>query len=85
MDNKNIKLNKPALIILTGTWLYCLAAMLVPGTIPFAAVFQGVFIFLVAAHAIECIVYRKILNGIHEYLWVMFCGILFIKAKVRRM
>ena len=81
MGNKNIKLNTPALFILLGIWLYSLAAILLPDSIPYAAIFQGLFIFLVIAHAVECVIYRKILDNFREYLWVMFCGFLFIRTK----
>lgn len=81
MGNKNIKLNTPALFILLGIWLYSIAAVVQPESIPYASTFQGVLILLIMAHAIECVVYRKMLAGTQEYLWVMFCGVLFIITK----
>jgi len=83
MSELNVKLHKPTLIILLGIWVYSIAAALLPQSIPYASVFQGVLVFLLLAHAIECVVYRKRLVGVNEYLWTMYCGILFVKSKAK--
>lgn len=83
MKQNKIKLNTTAHAILLGIWLYCIASILLPESMLYAPIFQGIFIFLIVAHAIECIVYRKMLNGVQEYLWVMYSGLLFIEPKKR--
>ena len=81
MEQANIQLNKPLLAITLGVWLYSIAALLLPESIAYSSVFHGVFIFLMVAHAVECIIYRRILENPLEYFWVMVCGIVFIRAK----
>lgn len=81
MKQIKIKLYNPGLAIALAIWFYSIASILLPESLPYASVFHGVFILLIVGHAIECVVYRKMLDGIQEYLWVMLFGLLFIAPK----
>ena len=59
--------------------LYILAAELTPSHLPFLAVFQGLGRLLLAAHAIEVAVYKRLLRGPNDHLGIMLCGLLQLK------
>ena len=81
MSDLDVRLHKPTLAIVGITWILAAVSFIAPTALPGASIFQGIGIFLVVAHAIEVLVYRGLLSNVKEVLLVMFCGILFIKAK----
>jgi uncharacterized protein YhhL (DUF1145 family) len=78
-----VRMNKPAVVIISIVWLLCVAAIITPQQTPAASVFQGIAIFLVVAHVIEMLVYRRFLSAPIEYLKVFFFGVLYIKPKAK--
>ena len=56
------------------------ASVLAPAQIPFATVFLWVGVFLVVAHAIEVVVYRRLMRGPGDYLQTMLFGLLQLKT-----
>jgi uncharacterized protein YhhL (DUF1145 family) len=83
MLDLDVKMNKPAVAIISIVWLLCVAAIIAPQEAPASSVFQGVAIFLVVAHVIEMLVYRRFLCAPIEYLKVFFFGVLYIKPKAK--
>ncbi len=81
MSAVNVKINKPVAAVIAVVWVMCFVAILLPQQALFPEVFQGVAIFLVVAHTLEMVIYRGLLDGPKDYLWVLFCGVLFIKSK----
>lgn len=62
--------------IVTITWLLVFASGLFPTLIPFSNVFMGIGAFLVVAHLIEIVVFKKRLNVFNDYIGVFFYGAL---------
>ena len=83
MSDVNVNVNKPAAAIIAIVWLMCFVAIFLPEQALFPDVFQGVAIFLVVAHIIEMFIYKRLLDGPKDYLWVLFCGVLYIKPKAK--
>ncbi len=83
MSDLTVKMNKPALAIISVVWLLCIAAIAAPQQAPAASVFQGIGIFLVVAHVIEMLIYRRFLSAPMEYLKVFFFGVLYVKPKAK--
>jgi|GEM_PF-3491611 len=83
MSDLAVKMNKPAVAIISMVWLLCIAATLAPELAPAASVFQGIGIFLVVAHVIEMLIYGRFLSTPTEYLKVFFFGVLYVKPKAK--
>ncbi len=83
MSDLTVKMNKPALAIISIVWLLCIAAIVAPQLAPAASVFQGIGLFLVVAHVIEMLIYRRFLSTPMEYLKVFFFGVLYVKPKAK--
>jgi len=79
----DVNVNKPVAAIIALVWLMCFVAIFLPEQALYPEVFQGVALFLVVAHIIEMLIYRRFLDGPKEYLWVLFCGFMYIKPKAR--
>jgi uncharacterized protein YhhL (DUF1145 family) len=61
-------------------WLLIVASVIAPSQVPFPFVFQGIGIFLVVAHIIEIVVFKKRMRGPGDYLLTMLFGSLQLKT-----
>ena len=61
-------------------WMFIVASVIAPSQLPFSSVFQVIGIFLLIAHSIEVVVYKKLMRGPRDYLGTMLFGLLQLKS-----
>ena len=67
-------------LVVSVVWVLIVVAIVQPAAIPFASILYGVGVFLVVAHTIEIVVYRRLLRGVGDYLGVFLFGLLQLKG-----
>jgi len=77
MSERTVKNGK---VIVSIVWLLVLASVIVPAQLPFAGVFQGVGVFLIVAHSIEIVMYRRLMRGVSDYFGTMLFGLLQLQS-----
>ena len=63
-------------VFVSIVWLFIVASVIAPSQVPFPSVFQGLGLFLLVAHSIEVVVYKKRMRGPGDYLGTMLFGLL---------
>lgn len=61
-------------------WLLVVLAVLLPDLIPFSQSLMMVGVFLVVAHIVEIIIFRKKLKQASDYVQTFFFGVFHIKS-----
>ena len=74
---RSLKIGK---VIVSIVWLFIVASVIAPSQVLFPSVFQGIAIFLVVAHSIEIVVFKKRMRGAGDYLLTMLFGSLQLKT-----
>ena len=67
-------------IIVSIVWLLIVVSVIVPSQLLFPSELQGLGIFLLVAHSIELLVYKKLMRGPGDYLGTMLFGFLQLKS-----
>lgn len=67
-------------IIVSIVWLLIVVSVIVPSQLAFPSELQGLGIFLLVAHSIELLVYKKLMRGPGDYLGTMLFGFLQLKS-----
>ena len=75
-NHYQIKIGK---LLASITWLLAIVAFLLPTKMPLSSVFMGIGIFLIIAHLLEILIYRKRLQSINKIIGVFFFGILYMQ------
>lgn len=77
MSSRTIKIGK---VIVSIVWLLIMASVITPTQVPFSGVFQGGGIFLVVAHSVEVMMYKRLMRGPEDYLGTMLFGLLQLRS-----
>lgn len=66
-------------MIVTLVWLLIIAALTIPQYVPYNHIFIGIGAFLVIAHIIEIMVFKKRLKAFSDYVGVFLFGALHLR------
>ncbi|WP_299074957.1 DUF1145 domain-containing protein [uncultured Paraglaciecola sp.] len=78
MKTNQLRIAKSIVVLV---WILVIVAVVAPTQLPFAMFFQGVGIFLVVAHCIELVVFKRFIKQPSDVLHILLFGILHIKSQ----
>lgn len=87
-NSKGSQMNKQTIIIgklvVAALWVAIFVAVVAPTLMPFTQKLYNAALFLIVAHIIEIMIYKKKLSSTSDYIQTMFFGILHINTKSRK-